>query len=1020
MLNRKLRYFAAILFFPFGMHAGAQTLGNSLRFFTNFSSQNGFPAQEVYSFADDTQGMVWIGTNTDLYRFDGLRFVNFNHLLTNLRHSKYNLVTCLTSDRKGNIWASHENALSCISESGNKVKNYVHNLSQPASAPPHNAFRLFEDAKGNIWSCNGSASLSKLDVKTGLFTHLSPASKDEPSFNIRDFYWVSDTLIWLVARFELGRYNPQNGRLKRYPILRNETSRSPVLLTRICPDPSNKSILWLGSWGRGLIKFDIRSNQTAFFEYESGLPANISNIVFDLTTYNKNTLWVGGRGLLEFDVQTSKFRQHKHDPMRKSSLVVDEVRSLFKDKQGKFWIGTADGISLHSPEDAMLSLHQFSDNVSSYSMRYDAHNQRLYLANYYAGRHLHIFDKDLQLIAKHPLPEADKYFSEPFGLSTDSKGNVWIGTTNSGLWKFSPENNRFTKIAYREGTCDVQNLNTSAMYCDANDVLWLASLSQGLLRCDTKNPILKAVPQISNRIDDISAGNNGTLWLREGRQALHQFDPKTGEHRVFGKTNAQNETNIKSISDVCAGPGNSMLIATLHNGILELKNNTIFPVKGLEKMRNIHSIAYDARGFYWMLGPTQLFRFEPIKQKLEAYSAEDGISGNLIASSLMQFVSDEIWFRGHEGIFALKTNANRAAKSNHRLLLNSVKNNDLELLTEHGANPVGLKLAHDQNYLSFEFQAIEFVAPHKLNYAYKLDGLDENWVQSGNRRIAAYQAIPPGKYMFRVKLTDGSNTWSSRELRFPIEIVPAWYQTRGFRWSAFVLGIVTLTLLIRYYTARKLRERLRRLKHNNEIQEIRNRIARDIHDEIGSGLSKIALLSSGMERKLSEQEELSKTNRRIKQLSSEVIQNMGEIIWAVNPGNDSVSSLFAYLRNYLNHFAEETQLSTQIELYCENPEDLERQLRPEMKRNLLLIVKEALNNIQKHAQANEVDFRCRFGRSKVNLLIRDNGKGFTETPLFNHGNGMKNMQKRATDLQGMLDISFDSGTVIKLEFPWKQ
>jgi signal transduction histidine kinase len=227
-------------------------------------------------------------------------------------------------------------------------------------------------------------------------------------------------------------------------------------------------------------------------------------------------------------------------------------------------------------------------------------------------------------------------------------------------------------------------------------------------------------------------------------------------------------------------------------------------------------------------------------------------------------------------------------------------------------------------------------------------------------------------------------------------------------------------LLIRYYTARKLRERLRRLEHNNEIQEIRNRIARDIHDEIGSGLSKIALLSSGMERKLSEQEELSKTNRRIKQLSSEVIQNMGEIIWAVNPGNDSVSSLFAYLRNYLNHFAEETQLSTQIELYCENPEDLERQLRPEMKRNLLLIVKEALNNIQKHAQANEVDFRCRFGRSKVNLLIRDNGKGFTETPRFNHGNGMKNMQKRATDLQGILDISFDSGTVIKLEFPWKQ
>jgi signal transduction histidine kinase len=293
-------------------------------------------------------------------------------------------------------------------------------------------------------------------------------------------------------------------------------------------------------------------------------------------------------------------------------------------------------------------------------------------------------------------------------------------------------------------------------------------------------------------------------------------------------------------------------------------------------------------------------------------------------------------------------------------------------------------------------------------------------VPSGNRRIAAYQAIPPGKYIFRVKVSGGINEWSRHELSFPFEIIPAWYQTTWFKWISILTALLAIGLLFRYYTTRKLRNRLRQLEHLNEIQEIRNRIARDIHDEIGSGLSKIALLSSGMERKLSEQEELSKTNRRIKQLSSEVIQNMGEIIWAVNPGNDSVSSLFAYLRNYLNHFAEETQLSTQIELYCENPEDLERQLRPEMKRNLLLIVKEALNNIQKHAQANEVDFRCRFGRSKVNLLIRDNGKGFTETPRFNHGNGMKNMQKRATDLQGILDISFDSGTVIKLEFPWKQ
>ncbi|MFN5371865.1 MAG: two-component regulator propeller domain-containing protein, partial [Bacteroidia bacterium] len=800
MLISTLRFFAAFVLLLLGVHSEAQTLGNSLRFFTNFSSQNGFPAQEVYSFAADTQGMVWIGTNTGLYRFDGLRFMNFNHLLTNLTQAQYNLVTATASDEQGNIWVSYENAIACISESGKRVKNYTHNATQISSAPPHTAFRLFADPKGHIWSCNGSNVLSKHDVKSGLFKHFRLNANDASAFNIRDFYYVSDTLVWLVARFELGRFNPQTGKLHRYPILRNEVPQSPVLLTRICPDPSNKSILWLGSWGRGLIKFDIRSNQTAFFEYESGLPANISNIVFDLAVFNKNTLWVGGRGLLEFDVQTSKFRQHKHDPMRKSSLVVDEVRSLFKDKQGNFWVGTADGISLHSPEDAQLSLHQFSDNVSSSSMCYDANNQRLYLANYYAGRHLYIFDKDLQLIAKHPLPEADKYFSEPFGLSTDSKGNVWIGTTNSGLWKFSPDNNRFTKISNHEGTCDVQNLNTSAMYCDAHDVLWIASLSQGLLRCDTKNPILKAVPQIRNRIEDICLGQNGLLWLREGRQSLHQLDTQTGAYRIYGKSRDNHEEKIRSISDVCRGPGNSMLIATLQNGILEMKNNAIIPVKGLEHVRNIHSIVCDENGSYWMLSPTQMLHFNPFNQKIDTYSAEDGISGNLSASELMQFLPGEIWFRTHEGLFTIKTSNKKVRTENHRLVLNSIKNNDQELLPQQSTGVTELKLTHNQNYLSFEFQAIEFVAPHKLNYAYKLEGIDENWVPSGNRRISAYQAIPPGKYIFRVKVSDGINEWSRHELSFAFEIMPAWYQTTWFKWISILTALLAIGLLFRYYT----------------------------------------------------------------------------------------------------------------------------------------------------------------------------------------------------------------------------
>ena len=196
-----------------------------------------------------------------------------------------------------------------------------------------------------------------------------------------------------------------------------------------------------------------------------------------------------------------------------------------------------------------------------------------------------------------------------------------------------------------------------------------------------------------------------------------------------------------------------------------------------------------------------------------------------------------------------------------------------------------------------------------------------------------------------------------------------------------------------------------------------NRIARDIHDEIGSGLSKIALLSGGMERKYSANEELHKSSSRIQQLSRELIRSMGEIIWAVNPGNDSVSSLFAYLRAYLNQFSEETNIETQIELKANHKEMLQYQLNPELKRNILMVTKESLNNIQKHSGATKVIFGLEVQSVAIRLLIQDNGKGIQGKPEFNQGNGLKNMQKRTSELKGKISIDEQQGLRILLEIP---
>lgn len=1001
----------------------AQFPGNNAPVFSSHNSQNGFPAQAVYAIASDADGIMWFGSNLGLYRYDGLHFKNWNDVLPNQRFAESNRISSMLNARDGSVWVAYENGLSQLAPSGKALRNYVHNTSFPTGAPPGFAFRLFEDPFGKIWSCNYTNIITSLEPSSGIFKHYTVKSTSETlpkSISIVDFYWESDTLIWLSSRYDLIRFNPQTGNLKLFPIIEDRSSHSPHLITRLCADPKNKHQLWIGTWGMGLISFDSQTLEKRSFEYESGIAENISNIVFDIVAQSDSTLWLGGRGMIQFHTRRHTFSAYRNNPQQKTSLVNNEVRSIHTDRQGKCWIGTADGFSVFDPKQTQVLQYPLPLNLPSSSLLYEAKSDCFYLATYYTNRALYVFNRQLELLSVHPLPEADARYSEPFGMCADSKGRIWIATTHSGLWCFNPANKKLSAINRSDGRCNTRDLLATSMVCDKNDSLWIGTMRQGLLSCNTANPKINAVAGVTFHVSGMHAASDGTLWLLSGINQLQQFKPSNGRLMPPMRLNAKNSNRITSILDVAETRQGKLIVATRNQGILELHKGVLEPIDGLKDVKNVHSLACDAQGNIWMLNPTQLMRFDVAKRLLHTFSKQSGIDGNVSQSDLLEFRSGNLFFREGNTLVLLNTTEQNTANASYRILLNSLKFNETELLPAFENLPQSLKLSHHQNYLAFDFQAVEYLHQDELQYAYMLEGLDPDWTFSGNRHFAQYQAIPPGNYVFRVRVSDRSGNWSSTELAFPLEIVPAWWQTLGFKLVLIFVSGVLMTLLVKYYATRKLRNRLRKLEQIQEIEGIRNRIARDIHDEIGSGLSKIALLSSGMERKLAGNEELGKTNRRIKQLSSEVIRSMGEIIWAVNPGNDSVSSLFAYMRNYLNQFAEEAQVAVHTDLHCEIPEDLERQLRPELKRNLLLVMKEALNNIQKHAQATEVHVRCNFGKSSVNLLIRDNGKGFTEAPRFNHGNGMKNMEKRAGDLHGTFEVSFDSGTLIQLEFPWKQ
>src|SRR6185436_4006561 len=324
-----------------------------------------------------------------------------------------------------------------------------------------------------------------------------------------------------------------------------------------------------------------------------------------------------------------------------------------------------------------------------------------------------------------------------------------------------------------------------------------------------------------------------------------------------------------------------------------------------------------------------------------------------------------------------------------------------------------IKLSHLENNLTFEFAATNFTDPASTLYSYMLEGADHNWTVQARTKVVNFSNLSPGNFWLRIKAGD-----KSPEKKIFIQIVPAWWQTTLFKWSLLLFIAVASVFVIRFFISIRYKEKIAQLERQREIEQVRTRISRDIHDEIGSGLTKIKLMSRNLS-KAKEESVMKDTTSKISSASDELIKNLGEIVWTINPANDTLENIFAFVRNYVSKLFVE---NIEIKLNLDFPEPKKIPggivINPEIKRNLLLILKESLTNIFKHSQATEVIVSMNADKSKIKLNIRDNGKGVTSENQNNFGNGIINMRKRAESVNGMFSFeSNGSGTKIQLNIP---
>jgi signal transduction histidine kinase/ligand-binding sensor domain-containing protein len=689
-------------------------------------------------------------------------------------------------------------------------------------------------------------------------------------------------------------------------------------------------------------------------------------------------LWIAeyDHGLRRFDRASGAFTEYKdmHAPLGSS---MNSLLCLHLDADGLIWFGGSfNRLGCFDPRTKKFryfenrSVKPFTGDVLWINyMRFLTEDGRgnLWLATDHNG--LHVFNKRMKRYVAHFLNNLDVS-----SVMISRSGVVYAGTDGAGVFTFTPEGGT---------TMRSNSPNTS--------------IDEALPRFNVKHfmhqPTHPKSLSANNSVKYFYEDQQGLVWVAMDGGGLNCFDPRTQDFTRFAERDG-------------------------------LPNSVVY------------GILPDERGNLWLSTNKGLSKFNPARRTFRNYDVSDGLQANEFnTNAFCKLRSGELLFGGIGGINifhpdSVRDNPNAPSVRLTELLINDkaqLFGKPLEDLHE-------LTLRYDQNTLAFTFAALDYTNSAKNRYMYKLEGvthvIDKDWVQSGTGRTVRYAALPQGEYVFRVKACNNDGVWNENGLTLRIRLVPPFWRTGWFYTFCVVVSLAGGAGFVRSVVRRRLLQRIERLEHERALERAnleralaiereRGRIAQDIHDEVGPGVTKILLLSGFADTVATNGSANVSTNgsaagaeanngvSALARAAQEVIDGMNGIIWMTNPKNDTLDNLVAYIREYAAEYLDKAGIVCRFDIPDTVPPI---HLYGTLRRNLFLTMKEALNNIVKHAHATEVMITLLLeSREHFQFHITDNGRGMTQSPTSRFGNGLDNMRQRMDECGCRFDIVTGDG-----------
>jgi len=943
--------------------------------FKTYTAEDGLVSNPVRRIYQDKKGFIWIGTWQGLSKYDGHKFTNY----TTVNGLSDNMINDMYESPDGKLYVAENNGtvdilqqdaivkkaafsnvlinqfykmqnrrVIAMTDSGglHEIKNG--SLVKPVQKFPHSSYVGFTELNDSLFIGGGEGSLSILNHQFEIISEIKPPVE----LLVFKIYKDSKKRIWVGTNDGLKLVSPllKNNlqRSRRTPL---ESPDGQPLNFMLLPAPFN-------------------------------IPVLKNHDVADMLEDSIGNFWIGTtHGLVKIGEEGSW-----HIFSEKDGLPSSNIYCIYQDKEKNIWVGTALGLAklvtknsirIYTTENGL-----FSNNVG-------------FLAT---------LNKDIFLIGANPRPQLYNIRNNRF-TTVHPQNIAYSGLVkNSQPVLFFANNNSFGKydsvnrliVDYILPTSPNATVNCSVM--DTNGIIFNGTGLGLAIRYGGKFYFENKLP---HRITDILIDKKGYIWAgtwNNGLFRIHYTSTKniSGSHQinlsVEDFSDLLPDKNIRCLFQDSKG---NIWIGTRHLGVVQLsRNNTGYTVQRFDLRQGLMSnwarvISEDAKGSIWIGSNLGIDKLIPAGNTFRVFnfSRVNNYFDNI--NVIIPENNNSLWLATSKGLVNIVDGEMEKTPAG-TIYITSVKLGDTSFNYNKNQTGTKVELKYYQNQAAFEFSAPTFINEKQIQYSYRLLGsADTSWSVPANLQNVSYASLQPGSYRFEVRTIGWNGVWGV-PANFSFNIRKPYWQTWWFYSLVGLIVILFFYALYRY-----------RIKQLLKLQKVRNRIASDLHDDIGSTLTNISILSELSNKNMHQPQQAKKYLQRITEEVNASGQALDDIIWSVNSNNDTLEEMLVRMRRFAAELFDHTSTRCYLEL---QPDAAGKKLNMEQRRDVYLVYKESLNNIYKHAAAQTVWVELSMIGHSVKLMIRDDGKGFNPQATT-HRNGLNNLKTRVEKWKGKLMIT---------------